>query len=247
MGMMRQRAGFTIIETMLFLAITAALAVGILVGTGSAISQQRYQDAVNSLKSYMQDQFSRVSTVTNDRPGNQSCDTSAQVSTTGISQYRGTSDCLLLGRLVTIDNSGQTLSATNVVGYRAAPGTGANDVAELKAYNYGFSTIDVDTQQVNWGATIVQPKKTATQPASILILRSPLSGRIISFTTPHQVTTAADFKAAITSANTTVPLLLCVAPGGGTVVSQQLGVQIDAGAAGQSGVEIPAANTGGCE
>ncbi len=246
MGMIRHTGGFTIIETMLFLAITAALAVGILVGTGSSINQQRYQDAVNSLKSYMQDQFSRVATVTNDRTGDLSCDNAAQVSQGSSGQYRGTSDCLLLGRLVTVDSSGQNLSATNIVGYRPAGAQQTNDLAELQSYSYGFSPVDADKQQVGWGATIVQPKKTSPQAASVLIVRSPLSGRILSFTSTREVTNAADLKTLINIDNTTQPLLLCVQPNGGTVASQLLGVQIDAGAAGQSGVEIPLGNSGVC-
>ena len=246
MGMIRHTGGFTIIETMLFLAITAALAVGVLLGTGTAINQQRYQDAVNSLKSYMQDQFSRVATVTNDRAGNLSCDGVAQVSEGTSGQYRGTSDCLLLGRLVTVDGSGQNLAATNVVGYRPSGAQQTNDIAELQAYLYGFSPVDTDTQQVSWGATIVQPKKSSPQPASLLIIRSPLSGRILSFTTTHQVTNVADLKSLINVTNMTQPLLLCVQPGSGAVASQLLGVQVDAAAAGQSGVEIPMGNAGVC-
>ena len=46
--------GFTIIEVMLFLAVTGALAVAILVGSGVAIGQQRYKDSVNSLQSFIQ-------------------------------------------------------------------------------------------------------------------------------------------------------------------------------------------------
>lgn len=246
MGMIRHTGGFTIIETMLFLAITAALAIGILLGTGTAINQQRYQDAVNSLKSYMQDQFSRVATVTNDRAGDLSCDSVAQVSEGTGGQYRGTSDCLLLGRLVTVDGSGQNLSATNIVGYRPAGKEQTSDIAELQTYLYGFSPIDTDKQQVSWGATIVQPKKTSPQPASLLIIRSPLSGRILSFSTTHEVTNVTDLKAQINVANMAQPLLLCVQPSGGTVASQPLGVQIDAAAAGQSGVEIPMGNAGVC-
>ena len=54
----RTETGFTLVEAMLFLAITGLLTVGILVGSGVAISQQRYRDSVNSLKSFIQDQYS---------------------------------------------------------------------------------------------------------------------------------------------------------------------------------------------
>ena len=43
--------GFTVIETMLFLGVAGALTMGVLVGSGASINQQRYRDSVNSLKS----------------------------------------------------------------------------------------------------------------------------------------------------------------------------------------------------
>jgi type II secretory pathway pseudopilin PulG len=245
MGMIRKAAGFTIIETMLFLAITAALAVAILVGTGSAINQQRYHDAVNSLRSYLQDQYSRVSTVSNDRDGHYGCDDGGQVSATGTGEARGTSDCLILGRLVTVDNSGQHLASSNVVGYRQAVGPQATDIDELKAYKIGLSPIDTDDQVVSWGATIVQPKTTPPKPqsASILIVRSPLSGRILTFS--QTGTVATDPGSLLVAANATTPLLMCLSsPASG--LGQVLGVQIDPGAAGQSAVELPTGSSGVC-
>lgn len=243
MGMIRKAAGFTIIETMLFLAITAALAVAILAGTGTAINQQRYHDAVNSLRSYLQDQYSRVSTVANDRDGHYSCDNLGQISDSGAGESRGTSDCLILGRFVTIDASGQHLASANVVGYRQGAAPQATDVDELKMYKMGVSPLDADTQIVNWGATIVQPKTTKPQAASILIIRSPLSGRILTFS---QTGAAATQPGALVDiANTTSPLLMCVSSSS-SGFGQVLGVQIDAGAAGQSAVEQPSANSGAC-
>ena len=96
--------GFTVIETMLFLAVTGALAVGILVGSGVSIGQQRYRDSVNGLKSYIQQQYSEVSNVVNSRDKTWACD--AQGNVVEVEQIsaeaRGTSDCVVLGRFITI-------------------------------------------------------------------------------------------------------------------------------------------------
>jgi type II secretory pathway pseudopilin PulG len=71
--------GFTVIEVMLFLAVTGALAVGILVGAGVSIGQQRYRDSVNSLKSTIQDRYNQTTNVVNSRGGAWVCDSSPTV------------------------------------------------------------------------------------------------------------------------------------------------------------------------
>ena len=55
------RRGFTIIEVMLFLALTGLLLVGILGGLGGNIARQRYNDAVQDLANILRDQYSFVS------------------------------------------------------------------------------------------------------------------------------------------------------------------------------------------
>lgn len=242
MGITRQSSGFTIIETMLFLAVTAALAVAILAGTGAAINQQRYRDAVNSLQSYFQDQYSRVSTVANDRTNQYNCDNTAQVTQVGNGQTRGTSDCLILGRFITVDDTGTKLTSSSVVGYSNAVGPQTTDIAALQAYTFGLSSVDTDNTTVSWGATIVKPKTASPEPAGILIVRSPLSGRILTFMKPGVMTAPAQM---LDAANTTQPLLMCVSTSS-TGVGQPLGVQINPAAAGQSAVEIPTGNSGVC-
>ena len=58
--MVEQRPGFTIIEVMLFLAISGFLLVGILVGTGSSIANQRYKDAVQDAVDAIRNAYSFV-------------------------------------------------------------------------------------------------------------------------------------------------------------------------------------------
>ena len=48
------KPGFTIIEMMLFLAVSGAMAAGIMVGVGATVNAQRYRDATHSLVSFFQ-------------------------------------------------------------------------------------------------------------------------------------------------------------------------------------------------
>jgi type II secretory pathway pseudopilin PulG len=179
--------GFTIIETMLFLAITGLLIATMLVGVGTSINNQRYRDSVTSLQSFLQSQYSSISNVQNDRDNSWKCGNSATPSQTGTLQDRGQSDCVLLGRYITIEGGNTTVST--VLGYQTATASGT-DIANLKAdYMLGLSTINQQTDSLAWGTVIAWPVsgagfKNPTTPRSIaiLIIRSPDSGATYTFT-----------------------------------------------------------------
>jgi len=240
--------GFTIIEVMLFLAVTGMLAATILVGSGVAIGQQRYRDSVNSLKSLIQEQYSQTTNVTNDRSTTWTCDSSTNVAETpiGAGQPRGTSDCVLLGRLIVIDDSGTKVTTSNVVGYRTSEvPTAVSDVLELQTnYVLGVSPIDQDTSEVAWGAQVVKPKTTTPMPVSVLIVRSPLSGSVFTFTVDGVKTNPNEL---ITSANLTQTKDLCVNADVGSFVGRRLDVRISPFASGAGAIQIPPESTSVCD
>jgi len=238
MGIVKSR-GFTIIEVMLFLAVTGILGVAILVGSGVAIGQQRYRDSVNSLQEFIQSQYSSVTNVVNDRDSAWTCDTTSIVSsdTVGTGQPRGTSDCVLLGRFITIDSTGTKLSSANVVGYvdPNAPNA-SSDILELQTnYKLSISPISQGTDVVSWGAQVVKPKTMIPMPISMLILRSPLSGAVISFTANGVQT---DLNNMITAANMSQVTNLCVNANAGTFEGTRLAVQIGAYATNQGAIQV---------
>lgn len=244
----KTETGFTIIEVMLFLGVTGLLVIGVLVGSGVAIGQQRYRDSVNSLKSYLQQQYSEVANVINGRPGTWACDTGAGVSDseTGGGQARGTSDCVILGRYVTIDETGTKLTASNVTGYRTPGAADANsDITELTTnYKLGVSPIDQDVAEVSWGAQVVKPKTTSPMPFSILIIRSPLSGSTLTFS---QEGIPTNVSSLITSGNMSANRDLCVNADAGTFVGKRMEVQIAPYSASQSGIQVPLESASVCD
>lgn len=247
MGTTSER-GFTVIEVMLFLAVTGVLAVGILVGSGVSIGQQRYRDSVNSIKSFIQDQYSATTNVANDRTATWACDSTADIDTTsvGAGQARGTSDCMLLGRFVTLDDSGTTFTASDVVGYRNANAvTAASDVLELQTnYRLGISPISPTKEEVAWGAAIVQPKTTNPMPITLLIVRSPLSGSVLTFTMDGVKTNP---NALIDADNLKETKNLCVDSDIGTFVGRRAAVQIGAYASNQGAIQIPPESSNICD
>ena len=66
---LKDRQGFTIIEVILFLAITGALLAGLLAGSVSSIKRQRYNDSVNDFVEFLRRTYSEVVNVENERTG----------------------------------------------------------------------------------------------------------------------------------------------------------------------------------
>lgn len=240
--------GFTIIEVMLFLAVTGALAVAILVGAGVSIGQQRYRDSVNSLKSFVQTQYNEVTNVINDRDKNWTCDANGNVTANqnGSGEPRGTSNCVILGRFITVDDTGTKLSSSDVIGYRHPnAATAGSDIAELRTnYDLTLSPINPETTEISWGAQVVQPKTTTPMPISMLILRSPLSGSVMTFTQDGVQTNVANM---IVVTNTTEEKNLCVNAEVGSFVGKRLAVQISAYATNQGAVQIPPESVSLCD
>ena len=145
------KAGFTIIETMLFLAVSGFLIMGILAGTGVSINTQRYRDSVVSLRSFLQQQYSDVSNVRN------SSQTNPCLSSSG---NRGQTDCVILGRYVTSQGV-SNLSVKNVIGtipkppVPGEPVRPTDDIGMLPYYKIEtLSNIDDNTYNLEWDATM---------------------------------------------------------------------------------------------
>lgn len=246
----QKNTGFTIIETMLFLGVAGALTIGILVGSGVAINQQRYRDSVNSVKSFIQQQYSETTNVVNGRDGIEACANAVVVQPPAIvtPELRGTSECVMLGRYITVAENGTKLTASNVVGYRTVgPAEEASDIEEIKKnYKLGASTIDQDVVDVPWGARIVKEKTSPSQPLtlSMLILRSPLSGSIMTYT--HESINA-NFTAIVAVANSDLTRNLCIDMSNSTIGSNRMAVQISPFATSQGSIQIPPESANICD
>lgn len=242
----KTQTGFTVIETMLFLAVTGMLGAAILVGSGVAIGQQRYRDSVNSLKSYIQQQYNEVTSVANGRDKSWLCNDLSNVTQTTPSggEARGTSDCMLLGRYVTIDATGTKLAASNVIGSRDANATDApSDIEELTTnYTLGISPIDTETEEVQWSAQVVKQETTTPMPLTMLIIRSPLSGSILTFTADGVQTNLAG----LISTGNMQQKNLCVNAEVGSFVGKRMAVQVGAFATNQSAIQIPPESSSVC-
>lgn len=241
-------SGFTVIEVMLFLAVTGMLIVAILVGSGVAIGQQRYRDSVGSLQSYIQQQFNLASNVSNARDQGWTCDSAGNVTTANpsVGIPRGTSDCVIMGRFITIDSSGTQVVASNVIGFRSPTAvTQPSDIAEITTnYKLSISPINQDSQGVSWGAQVVKPKTTTPQPISMLIIRSPLSGSILTFTASG---IQSNLGSMVTAANMSTQFDLCVNAEIGSFVGKRMEIRVIPFATSQSAIQVPTEANSVCD
>lgn len=184
---MQRSEGFTITEVSLFLAISGLLALMVMIGVGSTLQSSRFTDSSRSLHAYIQKQYDDLLNGVNPRTGDEAC--VAGVVSTGTDQKAGTSNCLLLGKLVTLKAGASTVQSYNIVGVEPTnPNYDTTD--ERLIYQYRPVVVrnaGVDTYQVPWQATINGSKRlTAENPApavdAIAMIRSPRSNRIVYYT-----------------------------------------------------------------
>ena len=229
--------GFTIIEVTLFLAITGAIAIVMVVGFSSQIAAQRYYDSVNEFKSKLDNIYNGVNNIQNFFDNNMvTCDSYAniQLKEDRSAPDRGMSDCVILGSYVWMDGSNpDTFRKRIVVGYKSPSDRRQEyltsietDEQDLKSYRLNIisgsymksvggtvqSVTTADESKLSWGS---YPNNT---PFSILVLRAGNSGNIRTYVSNNIVnfdgtTVDAELKDMIKPENQK-ELNFCIMPSG---------------------------------
>ena len=248
--MMHQKSsGFTIIEVVLFLAVGGLLGVGILAGASQSVNQQRYQDAVRSLASELQSQYSAVVNVENDRAGNSyRCNQGATVIDTsvsgGVAQSRGTSDCTIVGRVIDV-TGGNKIMTSQPVYATADPMKDSilptSDVDALRKSNLvvpSASTANAlgrDSYELEWGTSSVSPTGAARQ-FRLLVVRSPFSNMVRTYAVSGGTVEPTSTTTVRSMIGTQAEVTICVNPDG-LFTGQELGVRVLRGASTAAGVK----------
>lgn len=264
MGKSKQ-SGFTIIEVMLFLGITGVLITAIMMGASSGINSQRYRDAVEQLRNTIQGQYDKAYSLTNDNMSEAggSENPCAAYATETSHKYRGTTNCLYVGRIIEVlsdatkktsslrmspliarPSSGNLPSVFGGADTTVVSATGGSNVDPVRGYDvfrHSQNQQLVETQQVDWDLGLVVPgNSNQMQRLSILILRSPVNGALSTHVLPGELTEdrAADLSPVIRAADSQREVKLCVADLMGDIEpAKRMAVIVRAGAAGPGGVE----------
>lgn len=218
----KQQHGFTIVEISLFVAISGLLALGLLTGWSVAINGQRYKDSVDSTYAYIQQQYSLVYSVENERSGTLSCDSSSNVSSSGLTSARGQSNCVLIGRYLQLTD-GSTIKSYAIVGNE--PSGNDNELQDyipkvVKSTDLGLTQSEYS---IPWGAFLTGKGNSNPLNVGIAIIRSPQTGTVYSYinSTNADIT---DLSSVISDVNQKEQYL-CVRPDNGPASAVQGGLR----------------------
>lgn len=183
---MGRQAGYTIVEVLLFLALTGLLIMGVLTGFSSAISNNRKTDTTRSFESAVEAEYSRVRSGEANRPGG----TGMSVCIAQSAYAGASNECLVIGKLLRFVN-GSRIAVYNVVSDIKPDETCAATYSgggELRCFHPRVldmvSVSNVITPQ--WQATAVRPVfQQKSNPLNYLsdvnllaFLRHPTSGLV---------------------------------------------------------------------
>lgn len=178
---MIKRKGFTFIEISLFLAVTAALFIGIGLGVNNSIFQQQYNDTTQDFFEFLRSVYSEVSNPQSVGEGNSNYAIYGKLIVFG-------EEVDLLGNAVPAEE--QQIFVYDVVGGATSSGTG--DIKTLLGglkVNVAFLSRNANNKITNislaspekyvphWEASIENTNRTAVKK-SILVVRHPRSGTI---------------------------------------------------------------------
>lgn len=203
--MQRGQHGFTLIEVIIFLAISGLLLTMAILGSGSMARHARFSDTINALHSTMQRHYEGITAGVNTRPASGGCG--------GTTQELGTGSCLLLGKVISLAND----SGDIIVRY--VTGTGVADSGsvyqQIQSAAPSVQTAGEETYTLPWGAVVTSAtrRRPAALPGetnkatttfayitSIAWLRSPNASRIVPYYFRAASTSASDVQTALTSA-----------------------------------------------
>lgn len=206
-----KRDGFTIVEVMIFLAISGLMLTMAVIGSGNLARQARYSDSVNSFHSMMQRTYEEVANGVNARQSTEEdCVTGG-----GQPHPPGTDDCLLIGKVVSFDyNYGQIATIRYVTDSpnTTPSGTPQQQISAAlprvqdsgsEAYELAWgASIQVASRETNptAGGNPIKPGTTRAIINNVAFLRSPGGSQIIPYYFYSSAQTAASVQTGLRAA-----------------------------------------------
>ncbi len=235
----QKHSGFTIIEVMLFVAISAVVTTAALVGWSTNINTQSYRDSARSLASALGQQYTNTLNVSNDRANDQTCNNS-NIAQSNPGTPIGQTDCVLMGRYIVM--KGTKLAMSNIIG--SGSSASGNDMSAIAAYSPVADTASGSSYSIPWSSRPYPSKdnKAATLNVAIAIVRSPVSGTVYTFVKPFNADSDSPRVADIIDSANQQKMTICLDPES-TVVGGTQAVVVNQYAASSSAINVEAGNT----
>ena len=171
----RTKKGFTIIEVALFVAVSGFILVGIIIGTGTSLFRQRYNDSVQNFAEFLRTVYAQVSAVQNAGSGQ-----SGQAIYGKLITFGEKTDIIYTYDVVGAAVSGDKTASYSTIG-ALQDVVDANVVTTEKSGSFWRAySINQNDYSPLWQARIETPEHEYFT-GSILIVRSPVSGTIHTF------------------------------------------------------------------
>lgn len=181
----KQKQGFTLVETTLFIAISGFLIISVIAGTSTVVSRHRYNDSVQNFAEFMRRSYSEVSNVQNSQALSnlsKSCTSTSLVNSSGKipninnlvpdptnEQFPGRSDCAIYGKLINFySNKDQAskIKTYNIIGRAVNSGDLFDQTSTLELLSKiqaDFSTINITRADSGQFTCKYQPLGTAPE------------------------------------------------------------------------------------
>lgn len=255
MGMNKQN-GFTVIEVLLFLAITGLMAMALLGGWTTMINTQRYKDSVKTLQSFIQQQYNLVYNVQNGRSAETGCVIGAdgpmfvgEDDDSETPRPQGQTNCVIMGRYIYI-SQGASVKVYPIIGEDQDDAGNPSDRQAILDLKPVAVTDDIGLAgselTIPWQAQLVtsDPDSTTQMDVGIVIVRSPGSGIVHTYSQQVASDSMPSAASVITDA-VNEDMNLCLNPDV-IFTGERMGVVIRRGASSQSYVQTITGGEGIC-
>ena len=211
----QNKAGFTIIEVMLFLAISGLLLIGVLGGTYSSIATQRYNDSVRGFSEFLRQTYAEV--LSPESLGSNS---------TSDKTLGNSNDQAIYGKILVFgleedsDDQDANVYTATLVGDPTIPTSSGTFIWELGQVDAELfcGTDDnshessVSTYRPLWGAKI-QNDNDRPFEGTVIIARSPTSGTVHTVYTEEKINIKENCRPGSTTASSNLQIAIKNRPG----------------------------------
>lgn len=182
-------AGFTIVEVVLFLALSALFLLVAFSGFGDKTRNTQFTDAMRNLQSYVQRLQNDVLNGVNTR-SNTACQiTGGTIDLAGTADVPGSSDCIIMGRTLGFTPDSSRIQIRTIVGRLLSQASGDDfNKSEFELINASnpkvLTGLMADTYDIDWQVKFTAARQVGSSSIdrpSFGFIRSPGSSNIFSF------------------------------------------------------------------